>query len=274
MAYTIYPIINKNYFVTDLVRKEKCITGSKLIIGTNSFKVSAQSNPNMSVVVATGNAFHNGYLFYNDANVNVAIGSNTSNYPRKDAIVISFNGANSTIVAIKGTPSSNPTCPSIGSNYIKLAEVYVGAGVTSIQASNVTDTRNTAQHTITSLAGELFAAEDRIKALEDYPRITRYKYGANPSYEVWSTGKKKIWGQGIINQASGNYDYTIKFFNDCGLYFTDANSCIIQVMYNSNSANNTRVLTARLASDGKSLRIVIPALGAYTGVYRWCVEGI
>lgn len=274
MAYTIYPIINKNYYVADLIRKEKCITGSKLIIGSNSFKVSAQSNPNMSVVVATGNAFHNGYLFYNDANVNVAIGSNTSNYPRKDAIVIYFNGANSTITAIKGTPSSNPSCPSIGSNYIKLAEVYIGAGVTTIQASNITDSRNTAQHMITSLAEELFAAEDRIKALENYPRITKYKYAANPSYEVWSTGKKKIWGQGIINQAGGNFDHTTNFYNDCGLYFTNPGSCIIQVMYNSDSANNVRVVTARLASNGKSLRITIPSLGAYTGVYRWCVEGV
>ena len=278
MAEKIYPVASSNhiYYTSDIQNLNKALIKDKTLILSTSLKVTAKTSPNMTVSVSSGSAFNNGMFYQNSATVSLTIDSNTGSLPRKDAICIEFNGANSKLVVIKGNPATSPVISSTAtdSNHILLAEVLVGVGATSIQASNITDSRKTDQHVITSLAGELFAAEDRIKALENYPRITKYKYGANPSYEVWSTGKNKIWGQGIINQASGNFDHTTNFYNDCGLYFKNPGSCIIQVMYNSDNANNVRVVTARLASNGKSLRITIPGVGAYTGVYRWCVEGV
>lgn len=271
MAILTYPKINTEYHVEDLIRDRKII-GNKILIGNNAYKVSTPATPNMSVNVATGIAYNQGYSIYNSSNVNLTIASNTASYPRIDAIIINNN---TEVKVIQGSPAASPVCPSCtGTNQIKLAEVYVGNAVTSIQASNVKDCRKITkgQRIINNLAEELYNLENKITSLESN-RIIKYDYTSNPSYEVWSTGKKIVTVSGIINQSSGAFDHTANFYADCGIEFTNPQAAVITFHYNSKNAWNTRQASA-IMYDGKSVRMVIPALGAYTGVYRCRIEGI
>lgn len=271
MAILTYPKINTEYHAEDLVRDRKII-GNKIIIGDSAYKVSALANPNMSVNVATGIAYNQGYSIYNSSVVNLTIASNTASYPRIDAIIINNN---SEVKVVKGSAAASPVCPSCtGTNQIKLAEVYVGNAVTSIQGSNVKDCRKTTsgQRVISNLTTEIANLENKISSLENN-RIIKYNYTSNPSYEVWSTGKKIVTVSGIINQSSGAFDHTTNIYEACGIEFSNPQGVVITFHYNSGSAWNTRVASC-IMKDGRNVRMVIPALGAYTGVYRCRMEGV
>ena len=145
------------------------IVGGKIVYGDTNLKVEAQSSPNMSVKVSAGVCSINGVFLQNDSSYTVTITSNSSNFPRKDAIVAYISGTTFQIKAVKGTPSASPVAPTVSSSsYIKLAEVTVGVGVTSIQNSNITDCRNTAGQNITdSLMDEIVTIKTRINNVSD-----------------------------------------------------------------------------------------------------------
>ena len=122
----------------------------KVIYGDSALVVSAQSTPNMTIKVSSGECSINGAILQNTASTNLTITSNTASYARKDAIVAYINGTTYELKVLKGTAAAAPVAPNCSSNsYIKLAEVYVGVGVSSIQNSNITDCRNTVGQNIT-----------------------------------------------------------------------------------------------------------------------------
>ena len=145
------------------------IVGGKIIYGDTDLKVEAQSSPNMSVKVSAGLCSINGAFLQNDSSYTVTITSNSSSYSRKDAIVAYISGTTFQIKAVQGTPSASPVAPTVNSSsYIKLAEVYVGVGVSSIQNSNITDCRNTVGQNITdSLMDEIVTIKTRINNVSD-----------------------------------------------------------------------------------------------------------
>lgn len=117
--------------------------------------VTAQATPNMSVVVAAGRAYIKGsttnqgtYHAVNDANLTANISAADTSYGRIDVVALVINDAyyaGSTnevdLVVVPGTPSPTPTVPTLPNNAIELAEIAVGANVTSITNSNITDKR-------------------------------------------------------------------------------------------------------------------------------------
>jgi hypothetical protein len=126
------------------------------IIGTSSLAVTQNSPAGMSVVVASGWAAIVGttqanmgtYVAYNDAaNVLTVTTANPTN-PRIDIVVVTvqdayYTGAFNNVIfqVIAGTPAGSPVAPATPANSIKLANIAVGAGVTSILTANITDTR-------------------------------------------------------------------------------------------------------------------------------------
>ena len=145
------------------------IVGGRIIYGDTNLKVEAQSSPDMSVKVSAGVCSINGVFLQNDSSYTVTITSNSSTYPRKDAIVAYISETTFQIKAVEGTPSASPVAPTVNSSsYIKLAEVYVGIGVSSIQNSNITDCRNTAGQNMTdSLMDEIVTIKTRINNVSD-----------------------------------------------------------------------------------------------------------
>jgi len=99
--------------------------------------VSAQGSPDMTVAVAVGTAL------VADAAVAVAAGNVTittahATLPRKDIVVVSNAGAKSVTA---GTAAAQPLKPAIPANSVVLAEVYVPAADTAINANQITDKR-------------------------------------------------------------------------------------------------------------------------------------
>ena len=116
------------------------------VFGTG-MKVSAQSTPNMSVSVASGYANINGKIGAWPSTNTMTIATAPGTYPRIDTVVLRRDNTNRKISleVVTGTASLSPsaTAPTRNADTYELviAQVYVGAGVTSINAGNITDTR-------------------------------------------------------------------------------------------------------------------------------------
>ena len=129
--------------------------GVALGVGGN-LAVTQNGAPNMSVNVASGQVYVPGtegtkqatYSCINDATKNVTITAADGTNPRIDLIVAKvqdtlYSGAvNSwSIVVVTGTPAGSPAAPTAPANSVTLAQILVGAGVTSIVTGNITDRR-------------------------------------------------------------------------------------------------------------------------------------
>ena len=187
MAEKIYPVASSNhiYYTSDIQNLNKALIKDKTLILSTSLKVTAKTSPNMTVSVSSGSAFNNGMFYQNSATVSLTIKSNTGSLPRKDAICVEFNGANSKLVVIEGHPATSPVLSSTAtdSNHILLAEVLVGVGATSIQTSNITDRRNySGQYTLESLDKSIHTLEDKVKNLEDGKLTTYYNHTQNDNF--------------------------------------------------------------------------------------------
>lgn len=126
------------------------------IIGTSSLAVTPNSPAGMSVKVASGwgaiigttQANMGAYTFYNDATATLTVTTADPTNPRIDRVVVTvrdayYSGAYNDVIfqVLAGTPAGSPTAPAIPDNSISLATIAVGAGVTSILAADITDTR-------------------------------------------------------------------------------------------------------------------------------------
>lgn len=101
----------------------------------------------MTVNVQTGRAIIKSKWVKNDAVYSLTLNPAHVTLNRYSAVVIRLNYSTRTIsIAIKdGTPASSPTKPNMRNDStivdLCLAYIYVGAGVTSISQSNITDMR-------------------------------------------------------------------------------------------------------------------------------------
>lgn len=112
----------------------------------DKFVVTAGSG--LRVNVAPGKAFAKGFWFESDEIESLQIEIPDGVQNRKDNIVVRFDFQNrrAGLTVIKGTPSSNPEAPEVVRTQLifdlKIAEVFVGASVSSISQSAITDTRS------------------------------------------------------------------------------------------------------------------------------------
>lgn len=146
--------------MTDLIE-----TGGVVdLSGTDHLKVVQRAaGANMSVDIGTGRGFikgsANAYPVRNTAAINVAVTNNTSGNPRKDAVVLyidlaqspdstASNVVKSAVVA--GTPAASPAAPTDGviqtavggSNpFLRLANVTVANNETAIDNADIADAR-------------------------------------------------------------------------------------------------------------------------------------
>lgn len=126
------------------------------IINSADLQVTQNSPAGMTVLIASGWAAIVGnyqtnmgtYMIYNDATYVASITTANPSNPRIDLIVATVSDAYYTgslnqvaFQVIAGTPAASPVAPSVPTNSIALAQVYVGAAVTSITTSNITDQR-------------------------------------------------------------------------------------------------------------------------------------
>lgn len=157
---TAHPEDSVLQYITDNVRSGGVLDLSS----TNHLKVSEKgAGADMSVDIAAGRCFIKGsanvYPVRNTDIINQAIGTNTSGNPRKDAIVLYIDLAESPtttaddvvkVAVVEGTPAASPTAPSdatiqtaVGASnpFLRIANVTVANNETQIDDVDIEDAR-------------------------------------------------------------------------------------------------------------------------------------
>lgn len=261
------------YTTTDVKLINSKFANNKIVWGDSNLKVTAQTVPAMSVKVSAGVCSINGAFLQNTASYTVSIASNTASYPRIDAIVAYISGTTYQIKVLQGTANTSPSAPSTTSSYyVKLAEVYVGVGVTAIQDSNITDSRATnSQTVISSLSEEISNLVSKVTELEQY-KVTYANKAADRGYRLHEDGYCRCWNSGIQNIAGNALSITITLPYE----FKNKASCSVTARFVG--SNNMPInLIARMDS-GNTVFLYYPAASIpqlYNGNGSWfiCVEG-
>ena len=98
----------------------------------------ATPNPAMSVMVSAGSIISDDDGPEDVSSQNVAINTAHATLPRFTLIVVDTSGS---ISAQNGLPATSPVYPSIDSDEIVLAAIYVQAGATNVTSQNIVDKR-------------------------------------------------------------------------------------------------------------------------------------
>lgn len=186
----------------------------------NGLKV-VQNNPlGMSVLVEKGDARipyqEYGYTWWNDGNLSVSLNTADTSNPRDDVIVayvdrgvtsdpnVTNNPDIVKIKAVAGSPSASPTPPNntviqtsvgAGNPFMILAQVRVGAGVSTISNGNITDKRVFASPVIANGA----VTTDKIAPFSVIAYNTNF--GGNYSLSEQNTGFTWIDGKQIYKKT-------------------------------------------------------------------------
>lgn len=108
----------------------------------NAFQVSVGTG--LQIIVGTGRAWFEGTWTDNDTALPISLDAAEPLLKRIDSVILEINKSTreNSIYILKGTPASSPAAPAMTSNetimQYRLANIYVGAGVTSLTAGNLT----------------------------------------------------------------------------------------------------------------------------------------
>jgi hypothetical protein len=202
----------------------------------DSLLVTQTGSPSMAVIVKSGTAEIAGtesskqgaYGVMNDADFTISITAAHATLPRIDIIVFKvedsqYSGSNNTssLVVVDGTPAGSPSAPSPPANSTTIAQIAVGAAVSSIVNANITDKRTFLGHGIFPVvsSGDLPAAgidgryrdrtdtnvleRDSSAAWEKIADPTVFTILTNYAGIAWtSTGTAPALGNGTLVAAS------------------------------------------------------------------------
>lgn len=191
--------------------------------------VTQNGTPNMTVNVGTGVAYVEGtegatqgmYAVRNGTVFNVAIATAPgAGLNRIDLIVAKvqdtqYSGATdaATIVAVTGTASASPSAPSAPNNSLVLAQVFVGALVTSILTGNITDKRF-----LMAAAGANIPCNSTTRPTVLYDGLSIFEYDTNlfswTDGATWFPQSQWVQGQNIWSPpTTGNSFSSTSYVN-------------------------------------------------------------
>lgn len=147
MAQTSFPFENIDTSETQFSQWARNIGEGVKTDSLNELEVYGDSS-GMQVKVKTGQAMVRGHYYTNTAEEILAVSAANPSNPRIDIVILELDpSANSIILkVVAGTPAVSPTAPSLvqtdgGVYQIKLAQIAVAAGATTITSGNVSDYR-------------------------------------------------------------------------------------------------------------------------------------
>jgi len=123
----------------------------------NKLQVTQTGSPSMAVIIKSGaawvpgseNSTQGSYSVVNDADVTVSVTAAHATLARIDLVCFKvqdsqYSGVADTcsLVVVAGTPSGSPAVPTAPNNSTILAQIAVGAAVSSITNANITDRRS------------------------------------------------------------------------------------------------------------------------------------
>lgn len=259
------------YTTADVKLINSKFANNKIVWGENDLKVEAQTTPAMSIKVTSGLCSINGDFLQNTSSYTVSINSNTASYPRIDAVVAYINGTTREIKVLEGTASSNPSAPSCTSSiYVKLAEVYVGVGVTAIQISNIKDCRSE-NDILNSLSETLLDIKETVDDMKDY-KVIHADISADRGYRLEADGYCRAWNSGIQNIGGNALSITVTL----PYSFKNKASCSVTARFTGSNNIPVNIITRMDTENTVMLYYpanAIPQLANGNGSWFICVEG-
>lgn len=184
---------------------------------SDGLQVTAGSD--MEINVNEGYAFINGYAFRNPVSRSIALDRAEGAQSRIDRVVVRWDLPQRDIylAVLKGVPSAKPVAAEVTRSLeiweLALADIYVGKGVTSIRASNITDQRfNSSVCGIVKGTVEEIDASAITKQFDDF--LVEYNQKVSEAYEQYTAQMALIkteaeaefnaWFGGIKENLSGN----------------------------------------------------------------------
>ena len=148
MTQTSYPFDSADVYEAQwsLLMRQAAICNGYVPLLDNELLVYGDST-GMQVKVKTGGCWIMGHFYRTDAELTKAIAASNPTNPRWDIVVAQLDWTNNeiSIDVVTGTPAASPSVPAVTQNSsvweIRLAQVYVGATVTTIAADKVYDRR-------------------------------------------------------------------------------------------------------------------------------------
>lgn len=139
---------DRTYISEDFARYFSAFVGNGVFANKSDELQVIQSNPlGMSVTVAPGMSWLDGYFYYNDSELQLSLDNADGSLNRIDTIVCRWSAVNRLIQTVvkKGVAAVSPQAPTPQWNSdikeLQLASIQVSAGTTSITQSLITDTR-------------------------------------------------------------------------------------------------------------------------------------
>lgn len=147
--------LDRTYTADDMNKPYKRIVADGVFAtqqGTPSDDLQVTAGGGMNILVHSGNGIFASKWFEVLSGLTITVPSNTALQPRLDSVIaqvdLRLSGRVGNIVYRTGTAAATPSAPAINQTEdvveYRIANVLVGAGVTSISGSNITDLRGSA----------------------------------------------------------------------------------------------------------------------------------
>lgn len=117
------------------------------VFGQPSNSLQVIANSGMNITIKAGSGFINGYYYRNTTDMIKTLAVADGVYNRIDRVVLRWSliNRNITIQVLQGSVTQVPAVPALTRNAeiyeLALADIYIGAGSTSVQQSRITDKR-------------------------------------------------------------------------------------------------------------------------------------
>ena len=164
------------------------------------------ANDGMKLNVKTGKAWINGYFYFNTGDLAVELDTADGQLNRIDRVVVRWDLTNRVMsVKVKSSSfSASPTAPALQRDAdvyeLALADIYVGAGVTAITQSKITD-----QRLNTSICGVVAAVDNYNFTFGRYEDVTLHKPRTFHRIELYAAEKGFILGR-LFYFEIGNFN--------------------------------------------------------------------
>lgn len=159
------------------------------------------ANDGMKLNVKTGKAWINGYFYFNTGDLAVELDTADGQLNRIDRVVVRWDLTNRVMsVKVKSSSfSASPTAPALQRDAdvyeLALADIYVGAGVTAITQSKITD-----QRLNTSICGVVAAVVQQIDTAAFNAQLQAWF----AEYQSLSAADFNAWFNGLQNVLDDN----------------------------------------------------------------------
>jgi hypothetical protein len=160
---------------------------------------------NMQVVIPSGRAWINGYHYRNSGDLLLTIANADGILNRKDTVVLRWdvNARSITAQILQGTPASSPKAPAITRSVdqydLKLAEISIPAGTTTITQNLITDTR--LDKTVCGIVTGVVTQVDTTALYNQIQSdLAEFKNTNEAGFTTWFDGIKEI----LDSNAAGN----------------------------------------------------------------------